>query len=70
MWRNFGCGEIYFYEVLALACQVKLIDNIILPYDLFLMEFTMFCRETCFVAVNVLSMWKQVTSKILSLEKK
>ena len=38
MWRNFTCGEILgvekfvlFHELLALACEVKLIDNIIFP---------------------------------------
>ena len=37
IWKIFACGEIldvqkfvYFYELLALACQVKLTDDIIL----------------------------------------
>ena len=37
--------------LLALACQVKLIDNMILPWDHFLMEFTLFCRKICFAAI-------------------
>ena len=48
----------------------------------FLMEFTLFCCkirfiaihavccETCFVAIYALSVWRQITSKILSVEKK
>ena len=68
--------------MLALACQVKLIDNIISPWDLFswnlpyflvksvLLQFTLFCRETCFVAIFALSVWRQPTAKMLSVEKK
>ena len=41
----------WFYELLALACQVQLIDNIILPWDHFLMEFTLFSRKICFTAI-------------------
>ena len=37
--------------MLALSCQVKLIDNIILPWDLFLMEFTLFCCQICFATI-------------------
>ena len=39
--------------MLALACQVRLFDNIILPSDLFLMEFTLFCCKICFAAIYV-----------------
>ena len=37
--------------MLALACQVRWIDNIILPWDLFLMELMLFCRKICFAAI-------------------
>ena len=35
-----------------------------------LLQFTLFCRETCFVAVYALSVWRQRTAKMLSVEKK
>ena len=72
-------------ELLALACQVKLIDHIIhtvLLWDICLMEYTLFCqksillrytlfsRETCFVAIYALSVWREIMPKMLSVEKK
>ena len=35
-----------------------------------LLQFTLFCRETCFVAAYALSVWRQRTAKMLSVEKK
>ena len=35
-----------------------------------LLQFTLFCRETCFVAIYALSVWRQQTAKMLSVEKK
>ena len=91
MWRNYTCGEICLIswadmpELLALACQVKLIDHIIhtvLLWDICLMEYTLFCqksillrytlfsRETCFVAIYALSVWREIMLKMLSVEKK
>ena len=35
-----------------------------------LLQFTLFCCETCFVAVYALSVWRQITAKMLSVEKK
>ena len=40
-----------FYVLLALGGQVKLIDNIILPFDVFLMDFTLYCPKICFAAI-------------------
>ena len=58
MWRNFTCGDIldvekfvWFHELLALAYQVKLFDNIILMWDLFSMAFTLFSCEISFSAI-------------------
>ena len=91
MWRNYTCGEICLIswadmpELLALLCQVKLIDHIIhtvLLWDICLMEYTLFCqksillrytlfsRETCFVAIYALSVWREIMLKMLSVEKK
>ena len=72
-------------ELLALLGQVKLIDHIIhtvLLWDICLMEYTLFCqksillrytlfsRETCFVAIYALSVWREIMPKMLSVEKK
>ena len=35
-----------------------------------LLQFTLFCRETCLVAIYALSMWRKIDPKILSVEKK
>ena len=35
-----------------------------------LLQFTLFCRETCFVAVYAFSVWRQCTAKMLFVEKK
>ena len=55
LWRNLGCGEICLISCIVSSgmstCQVKLIDNMILPWDNFLMEFTLFCRKICFAAI-------------------
>jgi len=58
MWRNFTCGDIldvekfvWFHELLALAYQVKLFDNIILMWDLFSMAFTLFSCKICYAAI-------------------
>ena len=35
-----------------------------------LLQFTLFCCETCFVAIYALSMWRKIEPTILSVEKK
>ena len=69
MWRIFTCGVIcyvekfvQFHELLALTCQVKLFDNIILPWNHFfdgifavLLQNLFCCNLCCFVAKPILS---------------
>ena len=67
----------------SVTCQVnRWYDSHCFVVRSFLMEFTPFCCkncfiaihavccETCFVAIYALSVWRQITPKILSVEKK
>ena len=56
MWRNFRCGKTldvqkFFVNACNLPCFVA---------KLFVLQYTLFCRETCFVAIYAVYAWRKI----------
>ena len=76
-WRNFGCGKICLISwVVSSGMSIQVAVRSFFWWNLrcfvaksVLLQFTLFCRKTYFVAVYALSVWRQIKAKMLSVEK-
>ena len=80
MWRNFVCREILDVKKFEMyRVQYGIIHTVLPWHGWYLccfvaksvqLQFTLFCCETCFLAIYALPMWRKIKPKILSVEKK
>ena len=69
MWRNLSCGEMFAHDRFLHMRNEKCQANVLCAKSV-LSQFTLFCREICFVTIYALFVWRKIEPKIVLVEKK